>query len=59
MPEYHECHPPLCRRLVSALSIYCCTPCGHAIEHKYEIDKHSAGCDERAAARTPLDGGRQ
>lgn len=51
--DYHPCRPPYCKRFVSAVSIYCCTPCGNAAEGKYEIDEHSEGCDERDRIRRP------
>jgi hypothetical protein len=51
MAEYHKCGKPDCYRLVSPVSIFCCSPCAEASEGGYEIAQHSPGCDERAAER--------
>lgn len=47
----HPCQNRLCRRLVSALSMFCCVPCAQASAAGFEIDGHSPGCDARAAGR--------
>lgn len=54
MPDqFHKCEKPDCFRQVKAGVVYCCTPCTLAAAGKYEIDKHSEWCDERAAERGP------
>lgn len=51
-----QCLKPDCSRLVPASVAYCCNPCAVAAEHGHEIDGHSTGCDERAAAREAAGG---
>jgi hypothetical protein len=49
---YHTCAKPDCPRLVSAISLYCCTPCATAAAAipPYE-SVHSKGCEERHETR--------
>jgi hypothetical protein len=55
----HKCGKPACFRQVKEGVDYCCTPCSIAAAGKYEIDRHSAWCDERAAQRGPWTNGYQ
>lgn len=46
---YYTCNVPSCNMVVATMDIACCSPCWHANEEKYEIDKHSPRCEERQA----------
>jgi hypothetical protein len=50
------CQSGQCDRLVSGLSVYCCTPCRAAWEATppFEPHNHSAGCDQRLEQRRKL-----
>jgi hypothetical protein len=53
----HACKNPVCERLVSLASLYCCGGCAQAHEGKYEIHEsgplaHGAECDGRHASRS-------
>jgi len=46
-----ECAKADCARLVKSGVLYCCAPCAEAAAGQYEIEAHSAGCDQRSAER--------
>lgn len=52
--DFTWCEKPDCERLVYKGVLYCCTPCAHAGEHKYEIVAHNPTCDERWNERKAL-----
>lgn len=50
----HPCGNQLCDRLLGGGAKYCCFPCSHADENRYEIHGHTEPCDERWAQRSAL-----
>ncbi|QFY09627.1 hypothetical protein GBF35_25885 [Nonomuraea phyllanthi] len=50
---HYDCAKPDCERGVPHGVAHCCTACAFAAERRYEIDKHSPGCDERWEQRRP------
>jgi predicted phage terminase large subunit-like protein len=54
--QLHKCDKPDCFRLVSLASKFCCRPCAEAAAGQYEIEAHTAQCDQWAAERGAPDG---
>ena len=44
--QLFKCLKPDCLRKVPEGVLYCCTPCATAAEGRYEIDAHSASCED-------------
>lgn len=58
MTSLVKCCKPDCGRMVKVGVAYCCDPCASAAEGHYEIERHTAGCDQRANEREN-DGGQE
>jgi hypothetical protein len=55
-PIYKKCNNPMCQRITTIRSAFCCAACGAANDGRYEIHEdgplgHSNSCNERHLER--------